>query len=53
MLDYGFANYENVTPQMSVDAPEAISVSHGTADKVELIYSTPTRFLMPKMPLSP
>lgn len=40
LLDYGFANYENVTPQMPVDAPEAISVSHGTADKVELTYST-------------
>ena len=53
LLDYGFANYENVTPQMSVDAPEAISVSHGTADKVELIYSTPTRFLMPKNAAEP
>lgn len=48
LLDYGFANYENVTPQMPADAPETISVSHGTADKVELAYSTPTRFLMPK-----
>ena len=53
LLDYGFANYENVTPQMPVDAPEAISVSHGTADKVELIYSTPTRFLMPKNAAEP
>lgn len=53
LLDYGFANYENVTPQMSVDAPEAISVNHGTADKVELIYSTPTRFLMPKNAAEP
>ena len=53
MLDYGFANYENVTPQMPFDAPEAISVSHGTADKVELIYSTPTRFLMPKNAAEP
>ena len=42
-LDYGFANYENVTPQMSVDAPEAISVSHGTADKVELIFTARRR----------
>ena len=46
-------NYENVTPQMPVDAPEAISVSHGTADKVELTYSTPTRFLMPKNAAEP
>ena len=53
LLDYGFANYENVTPQMPVDAPEAISVSHGTADKVELTYSTPTRFLMPKNAAEP
>ena len=52
LLDYGFANYENVTPQ-PVDAPEAISVSHGTADKVELTYSTPTRFLMPKNAAEP
>ena len=35
------------------DAPEAISVSHGTADKVELIYSTPTRFLIPKNAAEP
>ena len=53
LLDYGFANYENVTPQMPVDAPESISVSHGTADKVELTYSTPTRFLMPKNAAEP
>ena len=28
-------------------------VCHGTADKVELIYSTPTRFLMPKNAAEP
>ena len=31
LLDYGFANYENVTPQLPENAPETIAVSHGTA----------------------
>ena len=53
LLDYGFANYENVTPQLPENAPETISVSHGTADEVELSYSTPTRFLMPKNAAEP
>ena len=48
LLDYGFANYENVTPQLPENAPETIAVSHGTASVVELCYSTPQRFLMPK-----
>ena len=48
LLDYGFANYENVTAQLPEDAPETISVTHGTAPAVELTYSTPVRFLMPK-----
>ena len=53
LLDYGFANYENVTPQLPENAPETISVSHGTADEVELSYSAPTRFLMPKNAAEP
>ena len=53
LLDYGFANYENVTPQLPENAPETISVSHGTASEVELAYSTPTRFLMPKNAAEP
>ena len=53
LLDYGFANYENVTPQMPADAPETISVSHGTAGEIELVYSTPMRFLMPKNAAEP
>ena len=53
MFDYGFANYENVTPQMPADAPETISVSHGTAGEIELVYSTPMRFLMPKNAAEP
>lgn len=48
LLDYGFANYENVTAQLPEDAPEALSITHGTAPTVELAYSTPVRFLMPK-----
>ena len=53
LLDYGFANYQNVTPQLPENAPETISVSHGTASEVELAYSTPTRFLMPKNAAEP
>ena len=48
LLDYGFANYENVTAQLPEDAPETIFVTHGTAPAVELTYGTPVRFLMPK-----
>ena len=53
LLDYGFANYENVTPQLPENAPETITVSHGTASEVELCYSTPQRFLMPKNTAEP
>ena len=53
LLDYGFANYENVTPQLPKNAPETIAVSHGTASEVELCYSTPQRFLMPKNTAEP
>ncbi|WP_296046586.1 D-alanyl-D-alanine carboxypeptidase family protein [uncultured Gemmiger sp.] len=53
LLDYGFANYENVTPQLPENAPETIAVSHGTASEVELCYSTPQRFLMPKNAAEP
>lgn len=53
LLDYGFAHYENVTPQLPENAPEMIAVSHGTASEVELCYSTPQRFLMPKNTAEP
>lgn len=53
LLDYGFANYENVTPQLPENAPETITVRHGTASEVELCYSTPQRFLMPKNTAEP
>lgn len=53
LLDYGFAHYENVTPQLPENAPETITVSHGMASEVELCYSTPQRFLMPKNTAEP
>ena len=48
LLDYGFANYESARPELPADAPKTLAVTHGTAPKVELTYSMPVRFLMPK-----
>ena len=48
LLDYGFANYESARPELPADAPKTLTVTHGTAPEVELTYSTPARFLMPK-----
>lgn len=53
LLDYGFANYESVTPQIPENAPETLQVSHGTDTSVPLAYSTPARFLMPKNTVEP
>ncbi len=53
LLDYGFANYENINPQMPENTPTTLNVSHGTESEVELAYSTPMRFLMPKNAAEP
>lgn len=48
LLDYGFANYENVTAALPEDAPQTIAVTRGTADAVTLQYDAPQKCLMPK-----
>ena len=48
LLDYGFANYENVTAQLPEDAPQTLPVTRGTAEAVTLQYDAPRRCLMPK-----
>lgn len=48
LLDYGFANFENVTAELPQDAPRTLPVSRGTAETVTLEYDTPDRYLMPK-----
>lgn len=48
LLDYGFANYENVTAQLPEDAPQTLPVTRGTAEAVTLQYDAPRQCLMPK-----
>lgn len=48
LLDYGFANYENITAELPEDAPQEIPVNHGTSDIVALQYDAPQRCLVPK-----
>ena len=48
LLDYGFANYENVTAELPSDAPQTIPVARGTMDAVTLQYDAPQTCLMPK-----
>lgn len=48
LLDYGFANYENVTAELPADAPQALPVTRGTSDAVALQYENPQKCLVPK-----
>jgi len=48
LLDYGFANYENVTAQLPEDTPQTLPVTRGTAEAVTLQYDAPKQCLMPK-----
>lgn len=48
LLDYGFANYENITAELPKDAPQEIPVNRGTSDVVALQYDAPQRCLVPK-----
>lgn len=48
LLDYGFANYENVTAELPDDAPQTIPITRGTAEAVTLQYDAPQKCLMPK-----
>ena len=48
LLDYGFANYENVTAELPADAPQALPVTRGTSEAVTLQYENPQKCLVPK-----
>lgn len=48
LLDYGFAGYENVEIALPPEAPQALPVTHGMAQAVELSYAAPGKYLMPK-----
>ena len=48
LLDYGFANYENITAELPSDAPQSLPVVRGTSDLVSLQYDAPQKCLMPK-----
>ena len=48
LLDYGFANYENVTAELPADAPQALPVTRGTSEAVTLQYEAPQKCLVPK-----
>lgn len=48
LLDYGFANYKNVTAELPSDAPQTLAVHRGTQDAVVLQYDAPQKCLMPK-----
>ena len=48
LLDYGFANYENVTAELPTDAPQALPVTRGTSEAVTLQYENPQKCLVPK-----
>ena len=48
LLDYGFAHYESAAAELPADAPQTLSVTHGTAETVTLTYTAPNRCLMPK-----
>ena len=48
LLDYGFAHYESAAAELPDDAPQTLSVTHGTAETVTLTYTAPNRCLMPK-----
>ena len=48
LLDYGFANYENVTAELPADAPQALPVTRGTSETVTLQYEAPQKCLVPK-----
>lgn len=48
LLDYGFANFENVAAELPQNAPRTLPVDRGTAETVTLQYDAPERYLMPK-----
>ena len=48
LLDYGFSHYESAAAELPADAPQTLSVAHGTAETVTLTYTAPNRCLMPK-----
>ena len=53
LLDYGFANYQNLSPELPADAPEALPVTRGAAERVALSYATPAHLLVRKADAAP
>ena len=48
LLDYGFAHYENAAAELPANTPQALPVERGTAESIQLAYTAPGRYLMPK-----
>lgn len=48
LLDYGFVNYESMAATLPDDTPKTLPVEHGAAELVELEYTAPGSYLMPK-----
>lgn len=48
LLDYGFANYQNLTAELPADAPETLPVVRGAEETVALTYTAPGSVLAAK-----
>ena len=48
LLDYGFANFENVTAPAPENAPASLPVTGGAEETVELQYAAPQKLLVQK-----
>ena len=48
LLDYGFANFENVTAPTPENAPASLPVTGGAEETVELQYAAPQKLLVQK-----
>nr|WP_317400316.1 D-alanyl-D-alanine carboxypeptidase family protein [uncultured Gemmiger sp.] len=48
LLDYGFVNYESMEATLPEDTPVTLPVEHGAEELVELEYTAPGHYLMPK-----
>lgn len=48
LLDYGFARYESVEIPLPDDMPQSMPVERGEVETVELSYTAPGRYLMPR-----
>ena len=48
LLDYGFANYQNLTAELPADAPDTLPVTRGAQESVPLTYTAPGSVLTTK-----